>query len=230
MSYSTSQSGTNASYPPPDKVKANTLAALVQAYKHDEEKVHGIWRKELHIPEAVFGDRGKNPDARLTSDILTEEQWRDFLKRVKKDNHQRRLPNAQLREIAEHLAAYWERDSFKDFEDLYGYVCSILVQSKANPDGKVKNPCALVLYDTALRLAYRFGKKWPKKFVYLYGGGPNDAAKILKLNPYIKKRKILFTDVIKVYPEFGELDATETEHFLCIRTKEIQTIINNQKK
>lgn len=113
--------------------------------------------------------------------------------------------------------------------NLFAYVSSILVQSKANPDGKVKNPCALVLYDTALRLTYRFGKKWPKKFVYLYGGGPIEAAGILELNPYIKKRKILFANVTKVYPEFKKLDATETEHFWCINHQKIQTIINNQK-
>ena len=228
MSYSTSRSGTNASYPH-QEAKANTLAALAQAYKHDEEKVHDIWGKKLFIPEAVFGDRCKNPDARLTSDSLTEEKWGDFLKRAKKDNHQRRIPTARLCEIAEHLATRWERDAFEDFEDLYGYVSSILVLTPNNPNGKVKNHCALILYDTALRLAYRFGEKWPEKYVYLNGGGPIEAAKMLNLNPYIKKRKILFEDVIKVYPEFGELDATEMEHFLCIRTKDIENIIYNNK-
>lgn len=229
MSCSTSKSGTNAPYPLQDKAKASTLAALVRAYKHNEEKVHDFWSKKLFIPEAVFGDRCKYPDAQITSDILTEEQWRDFLKRVKKDHHQRRIPNDRLREFAEHLAIHWKRDSFEDFEDLYEYVSDILVQSKDNPDGKIKNPCALVLYDTALRLSYRFGEKWPKKFVYLNGGGPIEAAKILELNPYIKRRKILFANVTKVYPEIKKLDATETEHFLCIRTEEIQTIVNNQK-
>ncbi len=229
MYYSKSQSGRHASYPPPKEAKGNTLAELVQEYTKLKENVHGIWSKELFIPEAVFGDRCENPDTRLTSDILTEEQWKDFLKRVKKDEHQHRISPDRLREIAEHLAAHWNKDAFKDFEELYKYICDILVQSKANPDGKLTNPCALVLYDTALRLAYRFGKKWPNKFVYLNGGGPNDAAKMLKLTPYIKKRKILFADLVKAYPEFNPLDATETEHFLCIRTEEIKNIMNNNK-
>ncbi len=74
MSCSTSQSGTNAPYLLQDKAKASTLAALVRAYKHNEEKVHDLWSKKLFIPEAVFGDRCKYPDARLSSDMLTEEQ------------------------------------------------------------------------------------------------------------------------------------------------------------
>ena len=159
-------------------------------------------------------------------DVLPDAQWNDFLDEVKINPHQAiYYTKKELRKIAEHLAAHWNRKTFEDFEDLYEYVSSILVITVTNPDGVVKNPYALIIYDIALRLASRYGV-WPKKYVYLNGSGPFKAARILGFGKFIRKRKILYSDVIKKYPELGKLDAAELEDFLCIHRKQIEELKN----
>ena len=188
--------------------------------------LHKDWDKCRSIPEAVFGDTSYTPGNPPMPDVLPDAQWNVFLGKVKINPHQARYyTKDELRKIAEHLAAHWNRKTFKDFEDLYEYVGSILVKTAANPSGLVKNPYALIIYDIALRLAYRYGV-WPKKYVYLNGSGPFKAANILGLRKFIRKRKILYLDVIKKYPELGKLDAAELEDFLCIHRKQIEELKN----
>ena len=179
-----------------------SLKDLLDEYQNTWH-LHKDWDKCRSIPEAMFGDTSYTPGNPPMPDVL---------------------PYA-LRKIAEHLAAHWNRKTFKDFEDLYEYVGSILVKTAANPSGLVKNPYALIIYDIALRLAYRYGV-WPKKYVYLNGSGPFEAANILGLGKFIRKRKILYLDFIKKYPELGKLDAAELEDFLCIHRKQIEELKN----
>ena len=203
-----------------DAQEAKSLSDLVKHYKeHHQSDLD--WRENLSIPEAVFGDQstfaGEFPFKPEKKDI----DWDVFKKNVHVNPHQARYytPN-ELQKIAERLAANWNRDSFKDFEDLYDYIKSILVISPSNPKGVVKNPHALIIYDIALRLARRFGV-WPKKYVYLKGKGPFEGAKALGLGKYIKYRRILYSDIIKHYPELKELDAAELENFLCWYYKQL---------
>ena len=201
-----------------------SLKDLLDEYQNTWH-LHEDWDKCRSIPEAVFGDLRPNAP-RCASDVLPEGAWDDCLPKVKAHSHQSRYySKSALRKIAEHLAAHWNRKTFKDFEDLYEYVGSILVKTAANPSGLVKNPYALIIYDIALRLAYRYGV-WPKKYVYLNGSGPFKAANILGLGKFIRKRKILYLDVIKKYPELGKLDAAELEDFLCIHRKQIEELKN----
>ena len=191
--------------------------------------LHKDWDKCRSIPEAVFGDLRPNAP-HCASDVLPEGAWDDCLPKVKAHSHQSRYySKSALREIAEHLAANWNRHSFKDFEDLYDYVYSILVKTPTNPKGVVANPYALIIYDIALRLAYRFGV-WPEKYVYLNGSGPAKGVNALGLGKYIKKDKkrktILRTDIVKHYPELGELDAAQLEDFLCI----YHNVLNRYKR
>lgn len=185
--------------PPPNVSPTATLEDLVRYYKEHHD-LHRQWDKECSIPEAVFGGSKVHP-------------------------HQARIPKARLKEIADFLANHWNRDSFKDFEDLYEYVRSLLVQTPTNPNGIVKNPHALIIYDIALRLAYKYGV-WPEKYVYLNGSGPYEAAKALGLGKFIKQRKILYEDIIRNYPELAALDAAQLEDFLCI----FHNRLNNLKK
>ena len=206
-----------------------SLKDLINEYKK-KWHLHEDWGIYRSIPEAVFGDTSYTPDNPPMPDVLPDAQWNVFLGKVKIHSHQTypmTLSQNQiiLRKIAEHLAAHWNRKTFEDFEDLYEYVGSILVKTAANPSGLVKDPYALIIYDIALRLAYRYGV-WPKKYVYLNGSGPFKAANILGLGEFIRKRKILYSDVIKKYPELGELDAAELEDFLCIHRKQIEELKN----
>ena len=200
-----------------------SLRDLIDEYKK-KWHLHEDWGIYRSIPEAVFGDTRYTPGNPPMPDVLPDAQWNVFLGKVKINPHQRypmTLSQNQiiLRKIAEHLAANWNRHSFKDFEDLYDYVYSILVKTPTNPKGVVANPYALIIYDIALRLAYRFGV-WPEKYVYLNGSGPAKGVEALGLGKYIKKDKkrktILRTDIVKHYPELGELDAAQLEDFLCI--------------
>ena len=190
-----------------------------------EHDVRKIWDRSLSIPQAVFGDA--NPDLAKypNPDKLSDKEWGTFLKNVKKDPHQARIPNDRLRIIAEHLANHWKRDSFCDFEDLYDYIQSLLAKPSSNPARLIQNPNALIIYDIALRLAHRFNT-WPEKYVYLNGSGPYEAAKALGLGKFIKQRKILYEDIIRNYPELAALDAAQLEDFLCI----FHNRLNNFKK
>ena len=202
-----------------------SLKDLLDEYQNTSH-LHKDWDKCRSIPEAVFGDTSYTPGNPPMPDVLPDAQWNDFLGQVMINPHQARYyTKDELHKIAEHLAAHWNRKTFKDFEDLYEYVGSILVKTAANPSGLVKNPYALIIYDIALRLAYRHGV-WPKKYVYLNGSGPFKAANILGLGKFIRKRKILYIDVIKKYPELGKLDAAELEDFLCIHRKQIEELKN----
>lgn len=193
-----------------------SLRELVKHYK----KHHQLdldWRDNLSIIEAVFGDNNYNSEIEPLQTIPTDLKWDNF----QANPHQaRHYSKEELKEIAISLAANWNRTSFKDFDDLYDYVHSILVISSINPNGKVQNPRALIIYDIALRLARRFGV-WPKKYVYLNGIGPFKGAKALCLGKYIKYRRILYSDIIKYYPELKELDAAELENFLCWYFKQL---------
>ena len=204
----------------PKKKPSNekTLEELISEYQN-ERHLREDWGKKRSIPEAVFGDLRPNAP-HCASDVLPEGAWDDCSPKVKAHSHQSRYySKSALHKIAEHLAANWNRHSFKDFEDLYDYVYSILVKTPTNPKGVVANPYALIIYDIALRLAYRFGV-WPEKYVYLNGSGPAKGVEALGLGKYIKKDKkrktILRTDIVKHYPELGELDAAQLEDFLCI--------------
>lgn len=185
--------------PPPNVLPTATLEDLVRYYKEHHD-LHHQWDRECSFPEAVFGGSKVHP-------------------------HQARIPKARLKEIADFLANHWNRDSFKDFEDLYEYVRSLLVQTPTNPNGIVKNPHALIIYDIAIRLVYKYGV-WPEKYVYLNGSGPYEAAKALGLGKFIKQRKILYEDIIRNYPELAALDAAQLEDFLCI----FHNRLNNFKK
>lgn len=206
------------------KTKSNeeiSLENLVEVYKKDYD-LHRNWKRVLTIPEAVFGDFTIYTKVQPLIDTLSVSQWSDFLEKVKPHSHQYPRPYSKedLREIAKYLAEHWNRSSFKDFEDLYDYVCSILLMTPSNLSGIVKTPHSLILYDIALRLAYRYGV-WSEKYVYLNGNGPFEGIKALKLSKYIRRdRKILYSDIIKHYPELTELDAAQLEDFLCIFRKQ----------
>lgn len=202
-------------------LNAKTLKDLADEYQK-ERHLREEWSVDRFFHDVVFGDLRQ--DAPKLPQKPSETEWSVYIGKVKTHSHQTRIPKGRLRKIAERLAANWNRNSFKDFEDLYDYVSSILVKSTTNPNGLVKNPYALIIYDIALRLAFRYGV-WPQKYVYLNGSGPYEAAKTLKLRKYIKKRKILYSDVIKQYPELGNLDAAEIEDFFCIYRKQIESII-----
>lgn len=215
----------------PKKKPSNekTLEELISEYQN-KRHLREDWGKKRSIPEAVFGDTSYTPGNPPMPDVLPDAQWNDFLGQVKINPHQARYyTKDELRKIAEHLAAHWNRKTFKDFEDLYEYVGSILVKTAANPSGLVKNPYALIIYDIALRLAYRF-EVWPEKYVYLNGSGPAKGVEALGLGKYIKKDKkrktILRTDIVKHYPELGELDAAQLEDFLCI----YHNVLNRYKR
>lgn len=214
----------------PKKKPSNekTLEELISEYQN-ERHLREDWGKKRSIPEAVFGDLRPNAP-HCASDVLPEGAWDVCLPKVKANSHQSRYySKSALRKITEHLAANWNRHSFKDFEDLYDYVYSILVKTPTNPKGVVANPYALIIYDIALRLAYRF-EVWPEKYVYLNGSGPAKGVEALGLGKYIKKDKkkktILRTDIVKHYPELGELDAAQLEDFLCI----YHNVLNRYKR
>ena len=199
--------------------KVNSLADLIEQYR-SKYNLRKVWHKQISFPEATFGDV-IFPPAEPIKDTLSNNEWDKFLKQVKIHPHQSRYySKSELREIAEHLAKHWNRNSFKDFEDLYDYIRGILCSTPSNSNILVKNPLALLIYDIALRLAHRFGV-WPKKYVYLNGSGPFEAIKILGLGKLKKKRRILYSDIITRYPKLGILDAAELEDFLCIYKKEI---------
>ena len=179
---------------------AANLNELVEIYqkKHD---LHKIWGEKRSFEEAVFGAKPE-----------------------KTDPHQQYFPKVKLHEIADHLAKQWNRNAFKDFEDLYDYVRSILHISPTNPYGKIKNPNALIFYDIALRLSAQYNV-WPKDYVYLNGNGPSDGAKALGLEKLKdKKKRIAYSESVKLYPALSKLDAAGIEDFLCIYKNEIEKL------
>ncbi len=186
--------------PPQPNVSPNAaLEDLVRHYKEHYD-IHRQWDRECTIHNAVFGYSNVHP-------------------------HQGRIPETRLQEIENSLMKQWNRKSFNDFEDLYEYVRSLLAQTPSNPNGMLKNPYALIIYDIALRLAYKY-RVWPEKYVYLNGTGPYEAVKALGLGEFIKHRKILYVDIIRNYPELSHLDAAQLEDFLCI----FRNKMNNFKK
>ena len=229
MSCSRSQSRKEKCNPCSKSLSPSNLGELVREYK-EKHDLHRTWDKKLSIPEAVFGYPYIPPFAPKLKDILEKEEWNRFEEDAIIHSHQRRPYLSQdLRKIAEHLAANWSRTLFEDFEDLYDYIRSILVDTPTNQKCLVKDPNALIIYDIALRLALRYGV-WPPKYVYLNGSGPSKGVETLGLNKYIKKDKkrktILRSDIIKHYPELGELDAAQLEDFLCI----YHNVLNRYKR
>ena len=209
---------------PPKIANPKSLKDLVDAYL--DARPDRYCAKALSIPEAVFGWISDNPQ--LLPDVLLENQWDAFIDKVTIDRHQsRKYSKRDLRDIAEYLANNWKRNTFSDFEDLYEYVCSILVLSLSNSTEVVKNPHALILFDIAIRLAERFNV-WPKKYVYLNGNGPFEAAMDLGLGNFIKGRKISYGEIIKYYPEFLKLDAAQLEDYLCIYHEQLKQFKNPQ--
>lgn len=172
--------------------KTANLKELVKEY-HGRCHLHEKWGEKMSFTEAVFGAKPE-----------------------KTDHHQQYFTKVRLHEIADQLAKQWNRNTFKDFEELYDYVRSILLISPTNPNGKIKNPNALIYYDIALRLSSQYNV-WPKDYVYLNGNGPFEGAKALGLDKLKdKERRIAYSAIIAQYPILAGLDAGELEDFLCV--------------
>lgn len=192
-----------------------------------KHNLHKNLKRKLSIPQAVYGNVC-SPAFPSMMDKLTEKEWENVMDNFHSHPHQSRYYSKEsLKEIAKHLAAHWNRNTFKDFEDLYEYVSSILVKTATNQSGLVKKSYALIIYDIAIRLAYRYGV-WPKKYVYLNGTGPYNAVNDLGLKAYIGKQgRILYADIIKNYPELGKLDAAQLEDILCIYHNQLANFKHN---
>jgi hypothetical protein len=171
----------------------SNLKLLVYEYLHR-------WGDSYETEDQWWGDK------KLTWEEAIERAWKSRLSNGKMHGHQCRVSNKLSEGLKVALADEMQPEEFKDFQDVYDWVNSVV--------GRVKGLGATTAYDVARRLG-----SWlclEPSVVYLHAGTASGARKLG-----------IEGDVapLSTFPkEIQLLGATHAENFLCIYKDQLSCV------